>query len=228
MLKKFLTSTFLIGALAVSSVSMASTAHAQDASANARYLAGEFERRHDANVELAADIARIAMVAEYPGIVVSDIMMSEQMTMEDREQFLELVDPFFAFAAAQAATELKAHVDRVGWDGIAEAGPVTMSIAFDIVSNLRDLDFQRSTLPVFEPYAEREDINAYVFAMFYDDVMAANGEAQKWGTAGQCENGQWVPATIQDRANVDARRDAVGMMTLAESIEVENQYCGAE
>ncbi len=225
MLKKFLTSTFLIGALAVSSVSMASTAHAQDASANARYLAGEFERRHDANVELAADIARIAMVAEYPGIVVSEIMMSEQMTMEDREQFLDLVDPFFASAAAQATSELQAHVRRVGWDGIAEAGSVTMSIAFDIVATSRDLAFKRSTLSVFEPYAVNYDINSYSYALLHDDVMAASGEPQKYGTAGQCENGAWVPATMASTAQVDAAREEIGLGPMAELIEAESEYC---
>lgn len=225
MLKKFLTSTMLIGALAVSSVTMSSAAEAQDASANARFLAGEFERRLDQHADLLTDLSRISMIAEYPGIVVSEIMMSEQMTMDDREQFLDLVDPFFASAAAEATSELQAIVQRIGWDGIEEAGPVAVSIAFDIAELSRDLAFKRSTLSVFEPYALNYDIETYAFVLFYDDVMAASGEPQKWGTAGQCENGFWVPATMGSMADVDAARDEIGLGTMAEQIEVESQYC---
>ena len=228
MLKKFLTSTFLIGALAVSSVSMASTAHAQDVSANARYLAGEFERRYEADAELLVELARISMISDTAGIVMSDIMGTEQMSLEDLEQFRELAEPFFELAAAEATAELKAIVQRVGWDGIEGAGPFAVSIAFDIVANSRDLEFKRSTLDVFEPYAESYDINSYVFALFYDDVMATSGEPQKFGTAGQCEDGAWVPAEMSSLSEVDAARSEIDLGSMSEQIEVESQYCSAE
>ena len=103
--------------------------------------------------------------------------------------------------------------------GIAEAGSVTMSIAFDIVANSRDLTFKRSTLSVFEPYAVNYDINSYSYALLHDDVMAASGEPQKYGTAGQCENGAWVPAAMASTAQVDAAREEIGLGPMAELIE---------
>tara|TARA_X000000950_G_scaffold77706_1_gene97635 strand:+ start:26414 stop:27103 length:690 start_codon:yes stop_codon:yes gene_type:complete len=221
--------SLLAGTMATAILGFAAPVMAQNAtmSSNASWLTSEFNSRYQSRLQLAEDIARIHMRSQYPSVIVSDMMGQEQMTAEDREQFLTAIDPVFASAAERASNELKSKVQQYGWDGLSQAGSYVMGLAFDIVIESPDEAFRRASLTAFEPLARDEIINPYTFAFFYDDVMVTNGEAQRWGTQGQCMNGRWEIAPVEDQANLDARRQHIGMSSLADTITEESEYCAA-
>jgi hypothetical protein len=49
-----------------------------------------------------------------------------------------------------------------------------------------------------------------------DRILVAEGKPQRYGTQFHTVDGKLVPRPIEDEANVDARRAAVGLGTMAE------------
>ena len=195
-------------------------------SANARWLTSEFESRYTANADLAERIGALHARKEYPSVLLNEMMNSEQMTMEDRDQFTQEIDPIFARTARETSAELKAIVEEIGWEGIRSAGTHLLIMAFDIIIHSDDLSFQRSSMPVFEKLAADDFINPYMFALYYDDVMVQSGELQRYGTQFDCVNGEWVVLPLEDPEAVDQRRAAAGMDPLEEFMNGEISLYG--
>lgn len=214
-----------IGAVTLSApVIMAQETH--QTSGNVNWLIGEFDRRMKSEADLVAKIGRIHAEKEFPSMLLNDMMNREQMTLEDRDQFVSAIQPTFDAAHAKGEAELKAIVADIGWDGLNALGPYVMSQVFDIVMHAPDVQFQAEVIPTLESLARNDFINAYMFALFYDDVMVQTGQPQRWGTQSECVNGEWKPLPIEDPDNVDARREAVGMSPLDEFLNGEIELYG--
>jgi hypothetical protein len=60
-------------------------------------------------------------------------------------------------------------------------------------------------------------------AYLTDRVCVNRGRGQLYGTQFTQEDGKHIPRTIEDEANIDARRAEVGMGPLSEQIELMYQ-----
>jgi hypothetical protein len=56
-----------------------------------------------------------------------------------------------------------------------------------------------------------------------DRVAGAEGRAQKYGTQGQCKDGQWIPHESEDPQNLDQRRASLGMEPIAEHMKTNSR-----
>lgn len=75
-------------------------------------------------------------------------------------------------------------------------------------------------LGLLEAAVEAGEAEAKDLAYLFDRVRVAEGQPQRYGTQFTITNGQLEPAPLEDPANVDERRASVGLMPLAEYVEL--------
>ncbi len=121
---------------------------------------------------------------------------------------------------------LKEIVAQHGWPGTALVGTDGALAAFLIVQHAdRDRSFQREMLSVVQAAYQAGQIPAQNYAYLLDRVRVGEGKLQVYGSQSQLapDGTKWVPYPIEDEANVDERRRAVGLGPLAEYIAQMNQ-----
>ncbi|KFA93473.1 DUF6624 domain-containing protein [Archangium violaceum] len=112
---------------------------------------------------------------------------------------------------------MKELVAQVGWPTKTLVGERGAKAAWLLVQHA-DLDvaFQRQCLPLLEKSVAAGEGSPKDLAYLTDRVLVAEGKPQRYGTQFHTVEGKLVPRPIEDEANVDARRAAVGLGTLAE------------
>ena len=115
---------------------------------------------------------------------------------------------------------LKGVVAERGWPKASEVGEDGASDAWLLVQHAdRDRAFQREVLGLMESAVAAGEASGSDFAYLTDRVRLAAGEPQVYGTQLNVVDGQPVPFEIEDADGVDARRAAVGLMSLSDYIE---------
>jgi hypothetical protein len=115
---------------------------------------------------------------------------------------------------------LKAQLPQVGWFTIPKYGAEADSAAWHLVQHAdRDPAFQREMLVKLQALPPGQT-NGKRLGMLVDRVARAEGRLQKYGTQGECKNGQWTPYESEDPANLDRRRASLGMVPIAEHMKV--------
>lgn len=112
---------------------------------------------------------------------------------------------------------MKEIVAQVGWPTKTLVGERGARAAWLLVQHA-DLDvaFQRQCLPLLEKAVAAGEVSPKEVAYLTDRVLVAEGKPQRYGTQFHTVEGKLVPRPIEDEANVDARRAAVGLGTMAE------------
>jgi hypothetical protein len=77
------------------------------------------------------------------------------------------------------------------------------------------VDFQEKVLKLTTEHVSRGEVRSDRVAMLTDDVLAGRGRPQRYGTNFEVRDGELKPAPIEDEANVDKLRRAVGLGSLA-------------
>ena len=98
--------------------------------------------------------------------------------------------------------------EMVGLDGINAAWLLTVHAA-------GDADFQEEVLKLTKEHVRRGEVRSDQVAMLTDDLLDGRGKPQRYGTNFVLRDGELKPAPMEDEANVDRRRRAVGLGTLA-------------
>lgn len=112
---------------------------------------------------------------------------------------------------------LKEIVAQHGWPGKSLAGEGGASAAWLLVQHAdADPAFQRKCLDLMKPLLVKGEIEKRNFAYLTDRVLIAEGKKQLYGTQFTSKDGQFVPQPIEDEANVDKRRQEMGLEPLAE------------
>lgn len=96
----------------------------------------------------------------------------------------------------------------VGLDGV-KAAWLLMLHAVD------EADFQERVLQLTKGHVRRGEVSADDVAMLTDDLLVSRGKPQRYGSNFELRDGQWLPSTMEDEANVEVRRRAAGLGTLA-------------
>jgi hypothetical protein len=96
----------------------------------------------------------------------------------------------------------------VGLDGVNAAWLLTVHAAGDV-------DFQEKVLELTREHVRRGEVRSDQVALLTDDVLAGRGKPQRYGTNFVLRAGELQPAPMEDEANVDQRRRAIGLGSLA-------------
>ncbi|MET0815765.1 MAG: DUF6624 domain-containing protein [Pseudoxanthomonas sp.] len=108
-------------------------------------------------------------------------------------------------------------IDRHGWPGVRFAGYEGASNAFLVLQHA-ELDSQRKYLPLMREAVQRHDALGNHLALLEDRVRMREGKPQIYGSQLVGNPPALVP--IEDEANVDQRRRAVGLGPLAEYLKL--------
>ena len=122
---------------------------------------------------------------------------------------------------AKNMARLKEIVAEHGWPGPNLVGREASSTAFLILQHA-DHETQVEYLPVVQAAVEAGEFRPDHFALFQDRILVSEDKPQIFGTQLYLDDttGKWEPYPIEDEANVDARRRELGMMPLAEYIQL--------
>jgi len=119
---------------------------------------------------------------------------------------------------------MKEILTKYGWPGRSLVGTEAAAAAWLIVTHaVRDVTFQRLALEAMKKLPPCEVENSHL-ADLTDRVLVGEGKKQLYGTMLDVkEDGKFAPKPIEDEANVDKRRAALGLQPLAEMIRRSNK-----
>ena len=130
-------------------------------------------------------------------------------------------------ATDDANTErMRAIVRQYGWPGPELVGQDGTEAAFFLVQHA-DLALQKEMLPLVEKAYKKGELSGPNYALLLDRVLVGEGKRQVYGTQAKRFD-EWkdrkpVLEPIEDESNVDKRRAEVGLMPLAEYLELLKQ-----
>jgi len=115
---------------------------------------------------------------------------------------------------------MKEIIAQVGWPTKTLVGERAAQGAWLLVQHADlDLAFQKECLGLLEKAVAAGEASGRNLAYLTDRVRVAEGKPQYYGTQFHMVEGKLVPRPIEDEANVDARRAAVGLGTMADYAE---------
>ncbi len=123
--------------------------------------------------------------------------------------------------ADSARTErLRAIIRQVGWPTPSRAGEAASEAAFLVLQHSPDAGFQRRMAPVIDSLAHVGEASGQDAALLIDRVLKGQGLPQRYGSQFDMKEGRLVPYPVEDSAGLEARRAAVGLMPMAQYVEM--------
>jgi hypothetical protein len=171
--------------------------------------------------------ARIAITNWLGKQGAKDALDKDRQTAQQKAEFEKL-----AAAAKKADSEntawLKQVVENRGWPTRTLVGNDGASSAWLLVQHAdADRKFQRKCLDLMVKLPKAE-VSQTDIAYLTDRVLLAEGKKQVYGTQFDMVDGKLQPRPLEDEANVDKRRSAIGLPPLAEyAKEMEKVYGGS-
>lgn len=124
--------------------------------------------------------------------------------------------------AARNEARMRTIVAQSGWPRRDLVGMDGSEAAFILVQHAGHV-FQRQMLPIVEGAYRRGDLSGQDLALLTDRVLVGDGRPQRYGTQAvpieNWVNRQPVLQPIEDSANVDRRRAALGLQPLEDYID---------
>ena len=109
---------------------------------------------------------------------------------------------------------MKEVVAKYGWPGASIVGEDGANAAWLLVQHADDdLAFQKLCLANMDPLVATEEVSVIDHAYLYDRVAVNEHRLQRFGTQFDARR---EPQPMEDPANVDARRKAIGLPSMAE------------
>jgi hypothetical protein len=129
--------------------------------------------------------------------------------------------------AANARRMRELMAGRSEWFRISEVGEPAALAAYLIVQHA-DLRLQKAALALMEPLLASGEANKSNYATMFDRVAIQEGRPQRYATQGtDCDGDRYVtPRELEDPANLDARRAAMGLEPMAEHLKIMNRLYG--
>jgi hypothetical protein len=111
---------------------------------------------------------------------------------------------------------LKEIVAAHGWPTVAQVGRGGVGAAWLIVQHSPDFSWQEEMLPRLELAFAAGEISRADVALLTDRVLVHGGRPRRYGSSFSVVNGRLVADAIEDEIDVDSRRAAVGLPSMAE------------
>jgi hypothetical protein len=108
---------------------------------------------------------------------------------------------------------LKAVIPATGWFKASSDGERATMSAFLVVQHAgNDPQLMRDALPRIKTEVDAGEASAQWYALLFDRVAVEfDHKPQRYGTQTSCVQGKWLLDKVEDPANLDARRKAVGL-----------------
>jgi hypothetical protein len=114
---------------------------------------------------------------------------------------------------------LREIVGKYGWPGIDLVSRDGAEAAFTLLLHTPDHEFRKKCLTLTKEAAEKGEVPRFAVAMLTYKVLVDEGKPQVYGTHVNMEDGKPVVWPIEDEANVDERRAAVGLEPMGEYLK---------
>lgn len=116
--------------------------------------------------------------------------------------------------------ELLTMVPPEGWFLKSVYGERAAGAAFLIIQH-SDVEQWRRFVPILEPLVAAGEVDGSEYGLMYDRLAINEGRPQRYGTQMTCKGGKFVVNwdNIEDPANADARRAALGFQGTLEEYE---------
>lgn len=161
--------------------------------------------------------ARVALIGLNPKNQPITPIDREKPEMKAALEKMEKID-------AENLAWFKGVVKEHGWPGKSMVGPDGAMGAFLIAQHAaRDMDFMADCLEKLNAAYKAGDAEGQWVALMTDRVrILKEKKKQLYGTQLEARDGRMVPQPIEDEANVDKRRKALGMPPLADYLKMVN------
>jgi hypothetical protein len=108
---------------------------------------------------------------------------------------------------------LKSLIPASGWFKVSTDGDQAALAAFLVVQHAtNDPQLMRDTLPRMKSAVDAGEASGQWYALLFDRVAVQfDHKPQRYGTQLSCVKGKWKLDSIEDPANLDARRQSVGL-----------------
>lgn len=137
-------------------------------------------------------------------------------------------DTVFAKAMLQGdsgrTARLQAIVEEYGWPNSARVGREAAGAAFLILQHSPVQEFQEQMLPVLEQLAAAGEVPGSDAAMLIDRVLMHQDLPQRYGTQFKLVEGRWVLHRIENEAQLEERRQEMGLPSMDEYMALMEQY----
>jgi len=154
-------------------------------------------------------------------------LMQESDGQPDMSTFLPLKTRMDSIDASHM-DRVRDIIDRHGFPTPSMVGSDGVSATFLIIQHA-PLETQEEMLPLVETSYQQGHLPGSSYAELVDRIRTRNGEPQLYGTQGSIQNGKLVLHAIADSADVDTRREELGMMPLDEYLDImRTEYLGSE
>jgi len=173
------------------------------------------------------------MIFDPPNPTRSELLQMEKIDQEPRNQMSnEGIDSVkrdtllwhrMARIDSLNTKRLKELLGSAPWFSKDSVGSAGLSAAFIMVQHSPDHEFQKRCLPYIEKQARNGDLSMQEYAMLLDRTLMHDNKPQVYGTQFEEVNGEMVPYKIDDEANVEKRRDEIGLMPLKKYTELIRQ-----
>ena len=158
------------------------------------------------------------------------------LSAQEFKTFIKVTEDHWKKLHLRNNADMKEIVDHHGWFASSVWGPRAEEEAWLIVQHAdEDIELQRNALHLMEPLLKAGEIKPSHYAYLYDRVMVnprnPDGiQLQRYGTQCHKVDSRWEAQPMEDPANIDARRKAMGIEpeTLSEYLEIMNELSKME
>lgn len=152
-------------------------------------------------------------------------LCAELLKIRDRDQevrFRWIEGPQTEALAAETAkvdhqnlARIEAILAKHGWPGPTLAGKSASGSVWLVLQHA-DLATQKKYVDMMKKAVDAGELDAALYGTTIDRILVREGKPQLYGTQFREMDGVQVPDPIEDEANVDKRRAAMGMTPLAQ------------
>lgn len=153
----------------------------------------------------------------------NEAVAAELVRMADEDQQMrrkmQAVHEELRAIDARNTERLRAMVAEIGWPTRSKVGPAAEHVAWLLVQHAdHDVAFQRHCLALMERESG-DEVCANHLAYLEDRIRVAEGRPQRYGTQLNMTDHGLDVKELEDPANVDERRQRVGLEPIAEYIK---------
>ena len=169
-----------------------------------------------ANVELRKELLALRESDQSGRMVIQDVMRQHAFDSPEVQALLREQSR----ADAENLARLREIISEHGWPGQSLVGRDGATAAFLILQHA-DHETQVEYFPLVEAAVDAGEFERRHFALLLDRVLVSEDKPQIYGTQLYWDDttGKWELFPIEDEENVDARREEIGMMPLAEYVK---------
>lgn len=148
-------------------------------------------------------------------------MALSTLTPDDRKAAIQAAMKEIEKHDLKSQIVLKDILARDGWIVESKYGENAAKSAFLIVQHAtNDPAFMRRSLEMIKHALDLKQVRPNAYALLADRIaLAFDGKPQIYGTQVDCRSGTWAPFDVLDPANLDVRRQQIGLKTEAEYLK---------